>query len=424
MNFSRALRFQAHLPIFFWGECVLAPAHLINRTPTPLLHNKTPFEILFHKPPSFDAIRVFGCLCFAHNQKTNGDKFASRSRKCVFVGYPYGKKGWKLFDLNMQDFLVSRDVKFVEDAFPYHDVQYKSNDNHDVHHDFIEYNLPIYEDFHSEVSENEILSVPNGHDESGSSIEPLTNTGSTLPIQSCSSVPLAESPTEAGSPHIQQPNSASSTPALVTSDQPPPALLGRGFRDKFPNVLYRDFVTHMVFANSPSFVSPSSNHSSGTPYPLAHYINCDNFSVNYRTFLAAIIKGKDPKSFKEAMKYKEWRKSMQAEIRALEDNGTWTLERLPPGKRPLGSQWVYRTKYLSNGNVERLKSWLVVLGNHQQAGIDYTETFAPVAKMTTVRAFLAIAASKNWELHQMDVHNAFLHGDLHEEVYMKLPPGV
>ena len=123
------------------------------------------------------------------------------------------------------------------------------------------------------------------------------------------------------------------------------------------------------------------------------------------------------------MKDAGWQASMHDEIRALEENGTWSLVPLPPGKRALGSQWVYRTKYKSNGDVERLKSRLVVLGNHQEAGIDYNETFAPVAKMTTVRAFLAIAASKNWELHQMDVHNAFLHGDLDEEVYMKLPPG-
>ena len=184
--------------------------------------------------------------------------------------------------------------------------------------------------------------------------------------------------------------------------------MGRGMRDKLPSVLLRDFVTHTVVAGSPSPSTSSPQHSSGNPYPIAHYINCGNFSVHYRKFLAAITSGTEPRSFKEAMKDVRWKESMQEEIRALEDNGTWTLEVLPPGKRALGCQWVYRIKYFSSGDIERLKSRLVVFGNHQEAGIDYTETFAPVAKMTTVRAFLAIAATKNWELHQMDVHNVFL----------------
>ena len=158
-------------------------------------------------------------------------------------------------------------------------------------------------------------------------------------------------------------------------------------------------------------------------FPITHYINCANFSTSHRKFLAAITAVYEPKSFKEAMTGEGWRHAMQTEIRALEDNGIWTMEKLPSGKRALGSQWVYKIKYNSDGSVERLKARLVVFGNHQIAGIDYNETFAPVAKMVTVRAFLAIAASKNWELHQMDVHNAFLHEDLNEEVYMKLPPG-
>lgn len=65
--------------------------------------------------PSYADLRVFGCLCYAHNQKSKGDKYMSRSRKCVFVGYPQGKKGWKLFDVETGDFFVSRDVKFYDD---------------------------------------------------------------------------------------------------------------------------------------------------------------------------------------------------------------------------------------------------------------------------------------------------------------------
>ncbi|GAA0162759.1 transmembrane signal receptor [Lithospermum erythrorhizon] len=114
---------------------------------------------------------------------------------------------------------------------------------------------------------------------------------------------------------------------------------------------------------------------------------------------------------------------MATEIAALEANATWVMAPLPPDKKSLGCKWVYKIKYNADGTIERLKAHLVILGNHQVAGIDYHETFAPVDKMVSVRTFQAVVASRNWALHQMDVHNAFLHGDLNEEVYMKVPPG-
>ena len=90
LSVAWARRFQANLPIRFWGECVLTTTYLINRTPTKLLKGKSPYEILFNATPSYTEIRVFGSLCFARNNPRVKDKFASRSRKCVFLGYPFG----------------------------------------------------------------------------------------------------------------------------------------------------------------------------------------------------------------------------------------------------------------------------------------------------------------------------------------------
>lgn len=143
-----------------------------------------------------------------------------------------------------------------------------------------------------------------------------------------------------------------------------------------------------------------------------HYMSCDNFSVQHRRFLAVVSAEKEPKNFSVAVKDPRWRTTMQQEIQALEDNHTWTVCSLPANKKALGCKWVYKIKHRSDGTIERFKARLVILGNHQVEGIDYNETFAPVAKMVTVRIVLAVAAAKKWELHQMDVDNAFLHGEL------------
>lgn len=108
---------------------------------------------------------------------------------------------------------------------------------------------------------------------------------------------------------------------------------------------------------------------------------------------------------------------------ALKENNTWDIVSCPSNVRLIGCKWVYSIKLHSDGTLDRYKARLV-LGNKQEYGVDYEETFAPVAKMTTVRTIIAIAASQNWPLHQMDVKNVFLHGDLKEDIYMKPPPGL
>ncbi|KAM1606973.1 hypothetical protein ACFX1Z_027609 [Malus domestica] len=113
---------------------------------------------------------------------------------------------------------------------------------------------------------------------------------------------------------------------------------------------------------------------------------------------------------------------MAEKLQAFHENNTWTIVRLPKEKKVVGSRWVYKTKFHSDGTIERNKARLVARGFIQTYGVDYKETFAPVAKMNTVRVLLSVAINNAWPLFQMDVKNAFLHGELEEEVFMKLPP--
>ena len=137
------------------------------------------------------------------------------------------------------------------------------------------------------------------------------------------------------------------------------------------------------------------NKANTAKYPTNEHISHQKLQPHYHQFISNVNSIYEPKIFHQAIKISEWQQAMKEELNAMENNNTWTVQPLPSGKQPISCRWIYKVKYNPDGTVSRYKARLVAQGFTQQTDIDYLETFSLVAKLTTVRVLLSIAAVKN-----------------------------
>ena len=137
----------------------------------------------------------------------------------------------------------------------------------------------------------------------------------------------------------------------------------------------------------------------------------------------AFLADVEPIDFRDALQQDQWKAAMEEELRAIERNQIWDLVDLPSNQSPIDVKWVFKLKLKPDGSVAKHKARLVARGFLQRAGLDYSEVFAPVARLETIRLVIALAHNRDWSLYQLDVKSAFLNGTLEEEVFVKQPPG-
>jgi hypothetical protein len=285
---------------------VLIAAHIMNQIPTPNLSNKSPYHLLFSKPPSYHHLKVFGYLCCSSTLTRNRSKFNARAKPCVFIGYPPNSKGYKLFDLVTKSVFVSRDVVFHETVFPFASTLTTFNSN-----GCLVIPKPISNSSHSDGYSPESSDSSN----SNSAPEPII------------------------------PPSSSFTPIRKSTrlHHPP------GYLQNY----------HCNLAAQPQVPTRSTRSFSGKQYDLSYVLDYNSLSNSNKHFCLSVSTHFEPKFFHQAVKYSHWREAMAAEIHTLEANNTWLLTDLPPNKPPIRCKWVYNVKLKANGEVERYTARLV-----------------------------------------------------------------
>ncbi|PKU77708.1 Retrovirus-related Pol polyprotein from transposon TNT 1-94 [Dendrobium catenatum] len=366
---ARTLLTQAALPHHFWVDTVLTANHLINRLPSPNTQFKSPYEILFSKPPDYSQLRVYGCLCYPWLKPYTNNKLSPISQPCVFLGYATTQKGYRCLDTKTNQIYTSAHVIFNESIFPFANNPTTST--------------------HTQSPSNltpPLLLIPTST---------LTTPNPTITINSSQSLNTSRNQLQTISAEP-----TSSAPQIFS-------------QSPIPSQTVQDHTNILIPSTNP----PAPKHPMLTRSQTGHIKPTKIFD------LAHIMHRTEPTTYTQAAKSAEWRTAMSQEFQALQSQGTWELVPPDPTQHVLGSKWTFRIKYNSNGSIARHKARLVAKGFNQEHGIDYTETFSPVAKMPTIRVLILIAIHHNWNIHQLDVSNAFLHGNLSDTVYMQQPPG-
>ncbi|KAJ9542306.1 hypothetical protein OSB04_028812 [Centaurea solstitialis] len=387
---ARSMLSEANLATQFWAEAVNTACYTQNRSLIVKRFRRTPYELFRNRKPSIEHLHIFGCVCYILNNKDNLGKFDSKSDDGIFLGYSSISKTYRVFKKRRQAIEETIHVKFDESGptFPH------PHENSEIN----QWADSFFQVPEPPIADPSPQDLPDGFEED----PPIPPTEITTPPL-INATPITQiTPSEP-----DQPTNSEDSSQTTVSEPTPTNLL--------PDPSVNEASTSGQVYQPPA-LRWTKDH------PIDQVLGNPSFGIKTRRqsgnvcLYVNFISENEPKEIDDALRDPAWVSAMQEELAEFIRNNVWLLVPRPRKRTIIGSKWIFRNKLDEIGTIIRNKARL-------EEGIDYDETFAPVARLEAIRLFLAFAAHMNFKVYQMDIKNAFLNGKLNEEVYVAQPLG-
>ncbi|GJR98061.1 retrovirus-related pol polyprotein from transposon TNT 1-94 [Tanacetum coccineum] len=419
---ARTMLSASKLPLSFWAEAVATACYTQNRSIIISTHGKTAYHIINDRKPLIKHLHIFGCTCYITRDGENLDKMKEKGDPCVMVGYSTQSKGYRVYNKRTRLIAESIHIKFDE-------IKEMMSDHNSS-------------DLAPQRQEMSVENVSSGLVPQGQKASDYDNSNPVPPRQNV--VPTAEKTDSS-----QQGLEFLFSPLLEEYYNPTHGQAEENNNDQAPNASFQEaefvnpFCTRVQEIGESSsrnidntdvhsFQPQSHDYRWTRDHPLEQVRGNPTMPVQTRRQLATdpemcmfalTVSIVEPKNIKEAMADSAWIEAMQDELHQFDRLKVWELVDKPFGKMIIKLKWLWKNKKDEDQTVIRNKARLVAKGYAQEEGIDFEESFAPVARLEAVRIFVAHAAHKSFPIYQMDVKTAFLNGPLKEEVYVAQPEG-
>ncbi|RVW99042.1 Retrovirus-related Pol polyprotein from transposon TNT 1-94 [Vitis vinifera] len=390
MEMVRSMTSYSDLPISFWGHAIETAAYILNLVPSKSVP-KTPTELWTGRKPSLKHVRMWGCP--AHVLKGKTDKLETKTELCFFIGYPRETKDGLFYSPKDKKIIVSTNAHYLEEDYIRNHIPKSQLALNELRGDTIP--ARIFPSEHEPepfmVGADILLPQRSGRNVSGPEFE-----------TSDISLPVGDEENVEAPVHVPFEEHIDDVQDVV----PPVINLPALQPQQDESVVEQRVVLH---------------RSGRTRRPPVRYTLLgeafDRIPEEVNT---------EPVCYDDALQDKDadkWLVAMKSKMESMYSNQVWELVEPPKGVKPIGCKWIYKKKRVIDGKVQTYKARLVAKGYTQKEGIDYEETFSPVAMLKSIRILLSIAAYFDYEIWQMDVKTAFLNGSLDECIYMKQPEG-